>query len=485
MCYYSVMENLIGRNKECSRLDKCLKEQNAQLVIIYGRRRVGKTFLINEYFNNKFAFKFTGAYKQSKEIQLRNFTAELNRRSKKEWTLPKDWVQAFEYLREYVEQLPEGIKQIIFFDEMPWMDTHKSGFLPAFEFFWNDFASARKNLIFIVCGSATSWMVENLANNKGGLFNRQTCRLYLEPFNLAQTKEYLETKNIYWSEYDIAECYMIMGGIPYYLSLLDEELSYTQNIDHLFFEKRAELWDEFDHLYHTLFKNSDRYISIVETLCENRSGYTRGEIAEKTGIATNGKLTKMLSDLVGSGFVRASSFYGNKKKETVYQMADYYTCFYFRFVRENYGKDVHFWSNALDVPSRRVWAGLTFEQLCKDHIPQIKQKLGISGVLSSEYIWNCKGNEELGITGAQVDLLIERRDRIINLCEIKFSLNEYAIDKDYDLKLRNKIETFRRCTATRSGIQLTMITTYGVKNNKYRSIVGSQVTLEDLFREIN
>lgn len=479
------MRDLIGRNKECNRLDKCLKENNAQLVIVYGRRRVGKTYLINEYFNNTFSFKYTGAYNQSKEIQLRNFTAELNRKSKKEWTLPKDWVQAFEYLREYIEQLPEGEKQIIFFDEMPWMDTHRSGFLSAFEYFWNDFASARKNLIFIVCGSATSWMVENLANNKGGLFNRQTCRLYLEPFNLSQTKEYLETKNIYWSDYNIAECYMIMGGIPYYLSLLDGEYSYTQNIDNLFFKKRAELWDEFEHLYHTLFKNGEKYITIVETLCEKRSGYTRGEIAEKTGIAANGKLTKMLNNLVDSGFIRPSAFYGNKKKEARYQMADYYTCFYFRFVKDNYGKDELFWSHALDLPSRRVWAGLTFEQLCKDHMPQIKNKLGIPSVLTSEYIWNYKGDEDAEIPGAQVDLLIERRDRIINLCEIKFSVNDFVIDKDYDLKLRNKIEAFRRSTATKNGIQLTMITTYGVKNNKYSSIVGSQVTLKDLFRELD
>jgi hypothetical protein len=274
-----------------------------------------------------------------------------------------------------------------------------------------------------------------------------------------------------------------MGGIPYYLSLLDSDLSYVQNIDNLFFRKKAELWDEFDHLYHTLFTNSDRYIQVVEALSEKKMGHTRKELSEKTGIALNGNLTKILDNLINSGFVRASGFYGNKKKETLYQSSDYYSNFYFRFIKDNHGKDEHYWSKALDIPSRRVWAGLTFEQLCRDHVAQIKKKLGIAGVLSEEYIWFSKGNDELGIPGAQIDLLIERRDRIINICEIKFASDEYVIDKDYDMKLRNKIETFRKLTSNKSGLQLTMITTYGVKANKYSSIAGSQVTLEDLFEE--
>lgn len=475
------MEKLIGRERECERLNKCMKATTAQLIVVYGRRRVGKTFLVNQYFKNKLEFKVTGAYGQPKEVQLRNFADELDRRSQKERTIPKDWIQAFNYLREYMEELSIDEKHVFFIDEMPWFDTHKSGFLPAFEYFWNDYGSSKDNIVFVICGSATSWMVDNLANNKGGLFNRQTCRLYLEPFNLRQTREYLYSQGISWSEYDIAECYMIMGGIPYYLSLLDSNLSYVQNIDNLFFRKKAELWDEFEHLYRTLFVNCDKYIQVVECLSEKRSGYTRYEIAEKTGIAANGKLTKILENLINSGFVRAETFYGKKKKERLYQSSDYYTNFYFRFIKENYGKDEHYWSKALDIPSRRSWAGLTFEQVCKDHINQIKKKLGISGVLTEEYIWFARGDVDLGVSGAQIDLLIERRDRIINICEIKFSSEEYIIDKDYDLKLRNKIEAFRRNAKTKYGLQLTMITTYGVKTNKYSSIMGSQVTLEDLF----
>ena len=476
-------ENIIGRTNEIERIDRCMGESSAQLIIVYGRRRVGKTFLINEYFDNNFSFKITGAYKKSRRFQLEGFNEELIRKSGREWDMPADWREAFRQLREYLESLPADQKQIVFFDEMPWLDTARSDFLSIFEWFWNDWASTQSNLVFIVCGSATAWMIDNISENKGGLFNRQSCRLYLEPFTLAETEDFLHSKDIVWSRYEIAECYMIMGGIPYYIKLLNRNLSYTQNIDQLFFKKHGELWDEFSHLYNTLFTNSDSYIRVVEALSNKKTGLTRNEIIKETGIPTNGILSQMLRNLVSSGFVRMSNLYGNKKKEARYQLADYYTAFYFRYIKNNYGKDEHFWSNAIDNPARRTWSELTFEQLCKDHIAQIKHKLGISGVLSQESVWYSSGNPDLGISGAQIDLIIERRDRVINLCEMKFSINEYSIDKEYDHVLRNKLDTFRRMTGTKKSLQITMITTYGVKQGKYSGLIQSQVLLDDLFQK--
>lgn len=475
------LDRILGRQDECRRLDACMRRKTAQLVVVYGRRRVGKTFLINEYFNDSFSFKITGAYKQNLSFQLENFAKEIRRKSGESWNTPKSWSEAFEYLRDYLESLDTIKKQIVFFDEMPWLDTPRAGFLPAFEWFWNDWGSSRNNLFFIVCGSATSWMSKHLLDNKGGLFNRQTCRLYLKPFTLREAEQYLDSIDIHWSRMDIAECYMIMGGIPYYLSLLSSEESFSQNIDRLFFRDKGELWDEFVHLYRTLFTGSDNCIKIVEALSTRSSGLTRGEIIEKTGLPSNGAMTSMLEDLIASGFVRVSNFYDRKKKDALYQLADYYTAFYYRYIKDNYGKDAHFWSNSIDNPSRRAWSELVFEQLCKDHIAQIKQKLGISGVLSQESIWYTRGDEELGIPGAQIDLLIERRDRVINLCEMKFSINEYVINKTYDESLRNKVDSFRRMTRSRASLQLTMITTYGVRPNKYSSRVQNQVTLDDLF----
>ena len=478
---------IIGRNTERKRLQKCLEAGQAQLIIVYGRRRVGKTFLINQFFGGRFDFKMTGAYGQPREVQLRYFVEELNRQTGQEYPQPKDWIEAFNQLRIYLATLPPEEKQVVFFDEMPWIDTQRSGFLAAFEWFWNDWGCSRNNLIFVVCGSATSWMVENIAENKGGLFNRQSCRLYLQPFDLYETELYLKSRHIEWSRRDIAECYMILGGIPYYLSLLDPEMALSGNIDNLFFRKRAELWDEFDHLYKTLFANSDQYIKIVEQLSKKKMGLTRSEIAEKTKLPANGILSRMLGDLTDSGFVRRYEYYGHKIKDQLYQLSDYYTLFYYRFLKEGFGKDEHFWSHTLDNPSRRAWAGFTFEQLCKDHIAQIKRKLGISGVLSAESAWFGKAPSETEApgkaAGAQIDLIIDRRDQVVNLCEIKYSLNPFEIDKDYEQKLRNKIAVFRDSTNCRKTIQLTFISTFGLQRNGYSNMVSNEVLLDDLFQE--
>ena len=472
-------ELLIGRKDEINRLEQCLKEPTAQLVILYGRRRIGKTFLITEFFDGRFDFKLTGAYDESKEVQLRHFAEELSGHLRRQIDPPQDWSAAFRLLRNYLSSLPKEEKHIVFFDEMPWLDTMHSGFLPAFEFFWNDFGSSMHNLVFIVCGSASSWMTKNIAQNKGGLFNRQTCSLYLRPFTLAETEQYLLSRNITWSRYDIAECYMAMGGIPFYLSLLLPDKSPADNMDNLFFRKRSELWNEFSQLYRTLFSNSEKYIRIVETLSTKRSGLTRKEIAQKAGISENGKLSDMLSDLVNSDFVRMEPCFGKKQNESVYQLKDYYSWFYLKFIKDNPGRDEHFWRNSYHSPAKSAWCGLTFEQVCKDHIPQIKQKLGISGVLAEASSWRFKGNEEQ--SGAQIDLLIDRKDHVVNLCEIKYSEKEYVIDKEEEMNLRNKIAVFVEETRTKKTIQTTMITTYGIKPNQHSSLINTQVVLDDLF----
>lgn len=458
-----------------------MEKKEAQLIVVHGRRRVGKTFLINHYFGNRFDFKLTGEYKTPMADQLENFILELNRHLNASHPVPRSWKEAFNLLREYLSSLPAEEKHIVFFDEMPWMDTQKSGFLAAFEYFWNDFGSSLDHLVFILCGSATSWITENIDRNKGGLFSRKTCSLHLEPFTLRETEACLLSQGIDWSRYDIAECYMILGGIPYYLSFLNPDLSLSANIDSLLFQKGAELAGEFDLLYRTLFRNSEDYIRIVTVLSGKKSGMTMNELSLKTGFPLNGNLSAKISSLVLSGFVRANPFYNQKKKDIRYQLADYLSLFYFRFVKDHYGRDEHYWSHTYDNPSRYAWAGLTFELLCNDHIAQIKQRLGISGVLSECSTWISRGNETENTDGAQIDLIIDRRDRTTTLCEIKFSVHEFEIDKAYDMALRNKIAAFRNETGTTKTIQLAMITTFGVKKNKYSGIAVNQVTLEDLF----
>ena len=472
-------ELLIGRQDEINRLERCLNETNAQLVILYGRRRIGKTYLITEFYDGRFDFKLTGAFNESRETQLRHFAEELSDHLGRQIDTPRDWPEAFRLLRKYISSLSPEEKHVVFFDEMPWLDTMHSGFLPAFEYFWNDYGSSVHNLIFIVCGSASSWMTKNIAQNKGGLFNRQTCSLFLRPFTLAETEQYLLSRNIHWSRYDVVEGYMAVGGMPFYLSLFTGDKSLSDNIDNLFFRKRAELWNEFNQLYRTLFSNSARYIQIVEALSTRRSGLTRKELAQKTDIPENGKLSEMLNDLINSDFIRVEASYGKRQNEVRYQLRDYYTWFYFKFIKDNYGRDEHFWRNSYSSSAKSAWCGFTFEQVCKDHIPQIKQKLGISGVLAEEYSWQKQGNE--GHDGAQIDLIIDRRDHVINICEIKYSSEEYTINKETDMNLRNKIAAFVETTGTKKTIQTTMITTYGVKRNTYSNLINTQVTLDDLF----
>ena len=470
---------LIGREKECERLDSAISEKTAQLIVVYGRRRIGKTFLIEEYFEGKFAFRMIGEYGASKNAQLRNFANELRIQTGKAIEAPKDWKEAFFELRQYLSELPSEEKQVVFFDELPWMDTQNSRFLAEFEYFWNSWGSRKNNLVFIICGSAASWLTDNIEYNKGGLFNRLTCKIYLKPFDLCQVEKYLSSRGINWPRRDICECYMIMGGIPYYLSLIRPELTYTENIDNIFFKKRAELWDEFGHLYHTLFSNSEAYIRLVEALSNKRMGLTRSEIGKMTGLSENGKMTKMLSALESSGFIRVNPFFGNKKKDTLYQLADYYTLFYFRFLKSGSKNDERYWSNNINTPSHYTWSGLAFEMLCLDHIRQIKKKLEIGGVVSEQSSWFKRGDKTE--KGAQIDLLIERKDRVINICEVKYCNDAFLIDKDYDEELRHKVETFREASGTKYNLMLTMITTYGIKKNMYSGTIRREVVMDDLF----
>ena len=482
--YNKSMKNelFIGRQKEIRQLQDCVNSEQSQLVIVYGRRRVGKSYLINQFFDDTFDFKLVGDLKLDKEGQLLNFYNELKRKTGKDEEIPKSWREAFWQLRDYLDTFKDEKKHIVFFDEMPWLDNQKSDFLPAFEYFWNSFGAAKNNLMFIVCGSATSWLVENIDHNKGGLFNRQNLKIYLEPFTLHEVEEFLiKKKNINWSRYDICECYMILGGIPYYLDLLERSLTCSQNIDNLFFAKHAVLWDEFNHLYNTLFSNTEKYIKIIEAVASKKIGLSRKEIVTQTKLSDNSELNKMLKNLADSGFLRTYSFFGKKKQGTFYQLSDYFTAFYLKFVKDNYGKDTEFWSHNLENSKRKSWAGLTFEQVCKDHIKQIKHKLSIAGLYSEESAWFVQADEIHG--GAQIDMIIDRRDRIIDICEIKFSEKPFVIDKKYDLELRNKMGIFKTVTKTNKAVQLIMITSLGVAQNMYSSLVQNQVTADDLFIE--
>ena len=464
---------VIGREKEQEYLRNLYHSGKAEFVAIYGRRRIGKTFLIRQLFESEFIFDLSGLANANTKEQLVNFTLSLNRVAKKSNKMAKNWLSAFEQLISLVEKSQKK-RKVIFIDEISWLDTSRSRFLTALEHFWNGWACSRRDIMLIVCGSATSWIMNKLVNNHGGLHNRLTASIYLQPFTLRETELYLQSQKCDYSRYNIAECYMTMGGIPYYLSKIDRSLSIAQNIDNMFFTDHSELKYEFQNLYASLFKNYSDYIKVVEALSAKAKGLSRQEIEKTTGLSSGGGLTTTLKNLEYCGFIRSYNTFGRKKYERLYQLLDAYTLFYFKYLEKNEYNDAAFWTNSLNTPQHNTWAGYAFEILALQHTPEIKQALGISGIQSAVSAW--KGET------SQIDLIINRKDGIINLCEIKYSGKEFVIDKNYEANLRNKLFTFKEETKTKKAVHLLMVTTYGLAKNKYSSIVQKEITTDDLFK---
>ncbi|MCF0183900.1 MAG: ATP-binding protein [Bacteroidaceae bacterium] len=474
-------KTLIAREQECARLQKCLESDRSELVTIYGRRRVGKTYLVDEFFNQKYDFTCVGVHRGTKAVQLRNFAKQLKRAMGTK-TMPKfaDWMDAFDAMEDYLASLPEGRKKVVFIDEMPWMDSGKSDFVMALENFWNGWAARRRDIVMIATGSASSWMVEKIEENEGGLHARVTCRLHLKQFSLGETEEYLRSRGCRWDRYQMMQCYMVMGGVPYYLSLLDVKQSVAQNIDRLFFEEKAELKNEFDDLYNALFKYAERYISIVTMLYDNRKGLTREEI-NRLYAYPDDNLTKIIRNLVQCDFVKETAQYNKGVKAVLYRLTDFFTIFHLKFMKENLSGNEAWWQDNMQSAQVLAWCGLAFERICEGHIRQMKRALGISGIATETSAWR-KAKDSAG-KGAQIDLIIKRADRTIHLCEMKFSTNKFTISDAYEDDLRERQAVFEQTEKAREAVVHTFVTTYGVKDGMHRSIVHSEVTMDDLFAE--
>ena len=474
------MNRLIGRHKEQAKLQTCMNSERSEFVVVYGRRRIGKTFLVRRFFEDRYAFSFVGKHEVAKDLQLQEFAKALQRYSGSAFVpVLKNWTEAFDGLQKLLASVETPGKKVVFFDEMPWMDTPRSDFVMALENFWNGWANMRDDILFVACGSATSWMVDKLLHNQGGLFNRITQKIYLRPFKLREVEQYLEENHFNWNHYQIAQCYMILGGIPFYLTLLNPKLSLLANMDELFFsDAHAMLRTEYNELYATLFKRPENYLMVIKLLTERKEGYTRKEISEKTKLG-GAALTKVLSDLEQCDFVLSYSRYGNSKNNAIYRIKDFYTLFYYKYVQGKDTKDAHRWTHLSSTPQVMSWQSFSFELLCLLHLDEIKKSLGIDRILNDASAWRSKQTEQ----DTQIDLVIERADRNINLCEMKFSTAMYAIDKDYEQKLRERMSIFQAETKTRCSTRITMVTTYGVLKNKHSGIVDDEVQLEDLFAE--
>ncbi|GHV45883.1 hypothetical protein FACS1894180_8670 [Bacteroidia bacterium] len=470
-------KNIIGRYAEIQQLTNFLSSDKAEFLVVYGRRRVGKTFLIKQFFNQKFTFYFSGAENADRQEQLFNFATALKEYSGKQYPLVDSWQKAFVQLKEYLQNVKTKGKKVIFIDEMPWLDNAKSGFLSAFEYFWNTYASADKDIFLVVCGSSTSWIVNKIFKNRGGLHNRVTRQIALQPFTLAETEQFLKAKKIKLSRLQIAECYMIMGGIPYYLEQLEKQYSLEQNIDNLFFKKNGILRDEFSKIYHSLFKSPEKYMQIIEILSQKRKGLLREEIVKLSKIPDGGGLTTILEELEQCGFISINNNFSTPKTNKLFQLTDFYSMFYINFIKNRNITDSKFWANTINTPLHNTWTGFAFELLCLKHIEQIRQKLGIGGVITYTFSWKSKKEESNNV---QIDLIIDRADNVVNICEMKFSRKEFVITKEYDKELQNKIWTFAEETRTKKALHSTLLTTYGVKHNAAWNNIQSEVILDDL-----
>lgn len=477
---------LIGRDAEYKQLTSYINSDVSEFIAVYGRRRVGKTFLIRQIADDHFAFFVTGVHGVPKNEQLINFGLAIQKYfHTPHLSIQKNWILAFYELSRHLESLPDG-KKIIFIDELPWMDTAKSGFVAALEIFWNSWALLRMDIKLIVCGSATSWMIDNLIHSRGGLHNHLTHRLVLEPFSLKECESYFQAYGFSYSRKQIAECYMVMGGIPYYMSLMDKSKSVAQNIDDLFFSKNAALGEEFHDLYEALFKNAAPHIKVVTALATKTKGLTRQEIVEATNITDDGALSTVLEELKKCGLTRtyepfkmvAKTTGQRRKKDALFQLIDFYTLFYLQFLKQNQYHDNHFGSSSLNSPVHNSWAGYAFERLCLSHLPQIKQALGISRVQTAACSWRSTSHSA---QGAQIDLLIDRRDETVNICKMKYAQGEFEIDKNYERVLEEKMSVFIRETNTHKNLSITMITTYGIKKKSHSGGIQCQVVLNDLF----
>ena len=468
---------IIGRKAEQETLHDYFMSDKSEFVALYGRRRVGKTFLVREALGSDFVFYVSGILDGTGAEQIANFNKEIVNFGGSNITPAGNWNEAFGNLNTLIEASKKKGKKVIFFDEVPWMSTPRSGFLSALDHFWNRHASMRKDILLIICGSAASWIIENVVNNTGGLHNRLTGVIYLRPFTLLECEVYYRAKGIDIPRYQVAEAYMIFGGIPFYMDFFKPKYSLAQNVDEIFFKESAPLRNEYANVFRSLFKNADGHMRVVEALAAKNYGKTRDEIIAATGLPAGGGLSKILDELIASGFVREYLAFGKKKRDRLYQLIDPFTLFCLRFGSKRGAYSVDFWLRFCTTPAHAAWAGYAFEILCLLHIPQIRRALGISGVLTGIYSWKSKSYEP----GAQIDLVIERGDQVINLCEMKYSSSEYTIDKAYDMSLRNKKSAFLAETRTRKAAQTTIITTYGLRKNAYQAGIPFEVRLDDLF----
>jgi AAA+ ATPase superfamily predicted ATPase len=481
---------IFGRDREIQILENIWTSKEAELVAIYGRRRVGKTYLIREYFSNRDIYcEIVGTKDGSMHEQLENFSTAFSKTFYQGIPIknPKNWKEAFNLLTKEIEKLPRTQKVVIFLDELPWMATPKSNLLQDLDYFWNSQWSRLPNLKIVLCGSAAAWILDNLINAKGGLYNRITKTILLEPFNLFETKMFLKERGVHLNDKHVLDIYMVMGGIAHYLKQIEKGKSAIQNINDICFNKDGLLHTEFPRIFKSLFDESEIHLSIVKAIAKHPYGIDRNQLLTSIGVSSGGTFNKHLTELEAAGFIQNFIPYGKKIKEHYYRVIDEYSLFYLTWIdpyiyKNPGGNKSSYWPSKIKTGAWLNWAGIAFEQICNKHIEQIRLALGLDKISCEIGNWRYvppKGSKE---KGAQIDLLFDRDDNAITICEIKYSDDEFSIDKTYANNLINKLNVFENHFLTKKQIFLSMISTAGVKKNMwYEDLIQAQVYLKHFF----
>jgi hypothetical protein len=479
--------HIVGREQEIKILNRVYENLTPAFLALYGRRRVGKTYLIREFFKDKgIYFELTGIKDALKLQQLKNFSMIFSETFVENKGMPaaKDWGDAFMILRHQIEKIPETQKVIIFFDEIPWLASRKSGFLEALDLFWNRYLSTRKNLILIICGSAAEWMIRKIVLNKGGLHNRLTHPpIHLKPFTLRETESFLSTMGINLDRKQIIDIYMAVGGVAYYLNLIPQGKSSAEILAYLFFSTQAPLALEFQNLFYSLFEHPHKHIEVIKVLAQTCQGLTQTELFQKIEhLSKGGGSVLVLEELEHCGFITKILDFGKKKKDMRYRLTDGFCLFYLKWVAGQHGFSTQAWLRKKNSAAYHSWSGYAFENICLIHYRQILKSLELSVVADTKSSWRYRGEQNSTESGAQIDLIIDRADKCINLCEIKFYDDEWHISKALVQNLKHKKLLFREKTKSKKTLFTTLISTYpAFRDPNYLSVIDSQVTMDDLF----
>ena len=469
----------IGREREVDELRDALESPFSELVAVIGRRRVGKTYLVETTYGDQIVFRASGLQNTGRRGQLKNFQKQLSLTTRSEVDAFDDWLDAFFRLSQYLETLDWTEKRVVFLDEIPWFATRRSDFLAGLSWFWNSWA-VRQNIVVVICGSAASWMIQKVVNDRGGLHNRITRRIHLEPFNLRETERYLQARQLDFTRYQILQLYLCLGGIPHYLRSVRRGMSAAQNIERLCFGNTALLAGEFDRLYPALFSRSEKHVAVIRALSTKWHGLTHSELLKLVPFSSSGTLSRILGELEHSGFIRRFRSFGLKRVKQLIRLTDEYSLFYLKFIEGKAYEGDEIWQQLSQTPQFRTWSGYAFESICLKHVPQLKRALGISGIHSLSGSFYRKATDEL--PGAQIDLLIDRKDGVINLFEIKFSNDVLTVDQPLANRIRERKRIFRGATGTKKQLFNVLLTTFGYERRGVAlDVVDVGLTMNALF----